>query len=129
MRVCIPTISEAGLDGRLSPHFGKAPYFTLADVEAGRVRALSNPNARHEEGRCDAVQAVRGMGVDVVVCRGMGPKALESLRRHGVAVLVTDGWTGGGAPVVPGGLAGAPDPGARRATRPRVKEAIWESRR
>lgn len=93
MRVCIPTISEAGLDGRLSPHFGKAPYFTLADVEAGRVRALSNPNARHEEGRCDAVQAVRGMGVDVVVCRGMGPKALESLRRHGVAVLVTDGWT------------------------------------
>ncbi len=93
MRVCIPTISDTGLDGRLSPHSGKAPFFTLAEVEVGRVQAVSNPNERHEEGRCDAVAAVRGRGVDVVVCRGMGLRALEALRRHGLAVLVTDGWT------------------------------------
>jgi predicted Fe-Mo cluster-binding NifX family protein len=93
MRICIPTTDDAGLRGRLSPHFGRAPWFTIVDVEAGRAWTLRNRRAQHEAGRCDPVAALEGETVDAVVCRGMGPSARDELRSRGVAVLVTGGWT------------------------------------
>jgi predicted Fe-Mo cluster-binding NifX family protein len=93
MRVCIPSTTDAGLDGRLSPHFGRAPYFTIVDVESGRVRTVPNPHASHEPGTCEAVKVVDGRDVDVVVCRGMGPTALSALRSARVAVLGCNTWT------------------------------------
>lgn len=97
MRACFPTTSDAGLEGRLSPHFGRAPYFTMVEVENERLQALPNPHASHEPGTCEAVDVVSGRDVDVVVCRGMGPTALAALRSAGVAVLGCDAWTVGEA--------------------------------
>jgi predicted Fe-Mo cluster-binding NifX family protein len=34
MRLCIPTIDDAGLDAQLSAHFGSAPYYTIVDTES-----------------------------------------------------------------------------------------------
>ena len=97
MRICIPTVNDAGLGGRLSPHFGRAQYFTLVDVEQGRACTSPNPHAMHEEGERDATRVVEDGTVDAVVCRGIGPRALERLRAYGVPVLHTGAWTVAGA--------------------------------
>jgi len=92
MNICIPTVSDAGAAARLSPHFGRAPFFTLVDVESGRAETVRNRDPQHEHGRCDPLGALEGGGVHAVVCRGMGSHALERLAARGVPVLATDAW-------------------------------------
>jgi predicted Fe-Mo cluster-binding NifX family protein len=94
MKLCIPTEDEAGLGGRLSSHFGRAPYFTVVESGTGVPVVLLNGRARHEHGECgDAASAFDGRGVEAVVCRGVGRRALAGLAERGVAVFVTDAAT------------------------------------
>lgn len=92
MRVCLPTIDESGLEARLSPHFGSAPYFTVVDASTGKAMVLPNGQARHEHGRCDPVGGLDGQGIDVVICRGLGRRALARLAERGIAVMATEAW-------------------------------------
>jgi predicted Fe-Mo cluster-binding NifX family protein len=93
MTICIPTISDDGATARLSPHYGRAPFYMLVDVGAASARAIPNPRADHRSGRCEVTAAVEGRPIEAVVCRGMGAKAFEQLRAHGVTVLSTEAWT------------------------------------
>jgi predicted Fe-Mo cluster-binding NifX family protein len=94
MRVCIPTTDDAGLDGRLSQHFGRCAFFTLVDVETGRVEILTNARPDHESGECGgALEHLAGRSVDAVICRRMGHKALERLQGLGLPGLRTEAWS------------------------------------
>lgn len=93
MRLCLPTTDGCGLDARLSPHFGSAPCFTVVDSSTGRADVVVNDHARHEHGRCDPTAELSGRGVDAVICRGLGRRALERLHGLGLAVLVTESFT------------------------------------
>ncbi|MGD2215276.1 MAG: NifB/NifX family molybdenum-iron cluster-binding protein [Gemmatimonadales bacterium] len=90
MRLCIPTDNDSGLAGRLSSHFGSAPYFTLVDSETGDVRVVTNLQAEHEPGACASAQALAGYDVGAVVCRGLGRRAFRRLRDMGLPVLVAE---------------------------------------
>jgi len=91
MKLCIPTDDERGLMGRLSSHFGSAPFFTLVDSETGEARVVANLHEQHEPGTCQSAEALRGYGVGAVVCRGLGRRAFARLRNMGLPVFVTDG--------------------------------------
>ena len=93
MRLCIPTISDAGLESRLSPHFGSAPFFTFVDTDSGEVRAEPNDHAGHEPGRCTPTKGLEGRSLDAVVCRGLGLRALRALSGAGIPVLATESWS------------------------------------
>jgi len=93
MVICLPCVDARGLAARLSPHFGSAPCFTLVDTDSGRVDVIENAHARHEPGRCDPAKGLDGRGVDAVVCRGLGRRALAGLLGTGIPVLVTEAWT------------------------------------
>jgi predicted Fe-Mo cluster-binding NifX family protein len=90
MRLCIPTDDDRGLEGRLSLHFGSAPYFTLVESEMGDVRVVTNLHSQHEPGSCHAAEALRGYGVEAVVCRGLGRRAFGRLRTLGLPVFVSE---------------------------------------
>jgi predicted Fe-Mo cluster-binding NifX family protein len=89
MRLCIPTIDERGLAGRLSPHFGSTPFFTIVDVAAGTVEVFANAQARHEHGQCRPAAALEGRAVDAVVCSGLGRGAFAVLAEAGYRVYLT----------------------------------------
>ncbi len=91
MKMCLPTVSAAGLQARISPHFGKAPFYTVVDVAAGTVESVPNPRTSSCGGR-DIAESLLALGVDSVVCRRMGGHALERLSGAGVRVQVTDQW-------------------------------------
>ena len=89
MIVAVPAI-RAGGGYVVSPHFGRAPLFVIAEVSGGSYRILEvveNPHALHERGRGAGVASLLlSRGVKAVVALGVGPGAFERLRSAGVAV-------------------------------------------
>jgi predicted Fe-Mo cluster-binding NifX family protein len=89
MKICIPTQDDRGLEARLSDHFGSAPFFTFFDTATGRLEVAANTRGTHEPGQCDPAQTLESTEARVVVCRGLGRRALERLQQLGVEVFVT----------------------------------------
>jgi predicted Fe-Mo cluster-binding NifX family protein len=90
MKLCMPTENEAGLDGTLSSHYGRTPYFTVVDSVTNECVVLTNDRAQHAHGQCgEAAAAFAGQGVEAVVCRGLGRGALTGLLTRGMTVYVT----------------------------------------
>jgi len=90
MKLCIPTADDRGLEGRVSEHFGRAPYFTVVDTNSGRTEIVANANAEHAHGECGGWDALLTLPLDAVVCRGVGRRAHDRLAEHGLMVLATD---------------------------------------
>jgi predicted Fe-Mo cluster-binding NifX family protein len=97
MKICLPTHDDRGFDARLSDHFGSAPFLTFVDTGSGACEVLANPGRCHEPGDCHPVAELGARAVRAVVCRGLGRRALEGLRRSGLEVFVTRETTARGA--------------------------------
>jgi predicted Fe-Mo cluster-binding NifX family protein len=97
VRICIPTEDDAGLAAKVSDHFGSARWFTLVDSETGTARPVANQELGHRPGTCDAAGRVSELGAEVVVCMGMGRRALGSMQRVGIPVYLTESSTVGEA--------------------------------
>ena len=89
MRICIPTEDDRGMDSRVSDHFGSAPCFTFFDTATGGLDVRANAHEEHEPGQCNPTAAVRSGAARVIVCRGLGRRALERLQESGIEVFVT----------------------------------------
>jgi predicted Fe-Mo cluster-binding NifX family protein len=88
MKICIPTHGDEGLEAAVAGHWGRAPFLTLVDTESGEVSVQAN--APHGEGRCAPTGPLEGRGVEVVLCSGVGRRAMAALAQAGIRVLVTD---------------------------------------
>lgn len=88
MRLCMPTVDDAGLAARLTAHFGSAPYYTIVETDSGTIEVVANAHARHEHGSCEAAGGMTGRAVDAVVCQGLGRRALAGLAASGIPVYV-----------------------------------------
>ena len=89
MKICMPTIDDRGKNARLSDHFGSAPCFTFFDTGSRHWTTVANAHEDHAPGQCNPTAAIRSEAVDVVVCRGLGRRALERLQSAGVEVFTT----------------------------------------
>lgn len=90
MKICIPTEDDAGLNGILAGHFGRAPFFTVVDRVTNTAEVIANGAADHSHGHCNPLEAISRSGAEVVICRGLGRGALVRLYEAGVPVFVTD---------------------------------------
>ncbi|UCG50270.1 MAG: NifB/NifX family molybdenum-iron cluster-binding protein [Phycisphaerales bacterium] len=93
MRICIPTTSDRGPDSNVHKHFGSAPYFTICDTETATFETIENTNGRHVHGACRPMARLAGSGIDAVVCRAMGRRALQQLNRNGLKAYRADAST------------------------------------
>jgi predicted Fe-Mo cluster-binding NifX family protein len=75
--------------GRLSPHFGHCESFAFFDVEEQSKTITgkeSIPSPEHQPGLLPGWLAQKG--ASVVIAGGMGPRAVELFRRHGINVVL-----------------------------------------
>ncbi len=93
MKICIPTMDSNGMKSRAHGHFGSAPYFAVVDTVTGDVHVEANAGRRHAHGDCSPAGHVDRLSVEAVVCHGMGKRALASLRRDNINVLIATGET------------------------------------
>ena len=79
MLICTPTSDAGGLDAKIHNHFGSAPYFTLYNTETEEIQIIENRNSHHSHGTCHPMNQLKKYKIDVVLCNGMGRRAIEAL--------------------------------------------------
>ena len=92
--IAIASEDSRGMDGTVSAHFGRCPYYTLVEVEDGAVvrhRVENNPHVgQHRPGQMPRL--IHSMGAEVILAGGMGPRAVDMF--HGFGMDVATGVTG-----------------------------------
>ncbi len=90
-------ISAEGKDlsARVDPHFGRALYFIIYDLETDTWEAVENPAATEARGAgIAAASFLAEKGVEVVITGHCGPKAFSVLKAGGIRVAgVSSGKT------------------------------------
>jgi len=86
-KICIPTEGAGGLDAAVGEHFGRVPTFTVFDTESGSARIVPN-TSEHMGGQGLPADLLADMGIDVVLCQGLGRRAIGILSQRGIHVSI-----------------------------------------
>ena len=89
MRICIPTENNFGTSADVYGHFGSAGYFTIYDTDNISLEIVENLNQDHIHGNCQFMKVLEGKDIDMVVCNGMGARAVQNLNQAGIKVFKT----------------------------------------
>lgn len=84
MKICIPTETDMSFEATVYGHFGSAPYFTIYDTDKDDCEIVENLNQHNSHGTCHPLTVLDGKGIDVVVCKGMGKRAIQKLNDAGI---------------------------------------------
>lgn len=90
IKVVVPVADERGLDAQLAEHFGRAPYFVIAELEEnGEVSSLKTVSniGEHFGGMGSPHDGILELKPNAIIVYGMGPRGLSSFQEAGVAVL------------------------------------------
>lgn len=87
MKICVPTSGHGGYDDTVSEHFGRAPTYTIVDVESGKVSVIQN-RSEHMGGSGKPPEQIAQTGAQVLVCSGLGPRAIGMFESYGIEVYV-----------------------------------------
>jgi predicted Fe-Mo cluster-binding NifX family protein len=92
--IAVAAEDNRGLQGQVSMHFGRCPYFTVVEVLDGAIqgaRAVENPHyGNHQPGAVP--QFIHSLGANVILAGGMGPRAVQMF--HGFGIDVATGAIG-----------------------------------
>ena len=102
-RVCVPTAGRGGLEDLVGEHFGRVPTYTIYDTETGEVEIVEN-TSEHMGGTGLPGEILPNLGIDVLLCTGLGRRALSLLNGSGIEVCTgvtgtakeaIEAWKGG----------------------------------
>jgi predicted Fe-Mo cluster-binding NifX family protein len=89
-RIVIPSEDQKGLNAYLAQHFGRAPYYTIVDIDKNgtvlNVKAVEN-KGEHFGGIGEAHSHLLELKQNAIIAYGMGPRGLLSFQNAGIAVL------------------------------------------
>jgi predicted Fe-Mo cluster-binding NifX family protein len=85
MRICIPSETKGGLDDQVGYHFGRVDYYTIYDDTNERVQIIPNTSS-HKGGTKYPAEILREQNVDVMVCGGLGRRAIQLFEEYGIEV-------------------------------------------
>jgi len=90
MRIAVASDDGNGLDALISQHFGRCPYYTLVEVEAGEVKEVSvvdNPfyGSHGDPGQVPGF--IHSQGAQVIIAGGMGPRAIGFFNEFGIETV------------------------------------------
>jgi predicted Fe-Mo cluster-binding NifX family protein len=87
-RIALASEDEFGLEGSLSAHFGRCPFYTLVNADGDRIvdcEVVKNPYfPNHEPGVIP--QFIHAQKANVMIAGGMGPRAIDFFTRFGIDV-------------------------------------------
>ncbi len=87
VKVAVPTMGDKGIDEFVSEHFGRAPTFTVVDLATNEVKVIPN-TSEHMGGSGYPPEIMAGAGVEVMLCSGLGPRAIGMFEQYGIEVYV-----------------------------------------
>ena len=87
MKICIPTMGESGLDDSVGEHFGRVPTYTIVDLDTDEVKVVSNVS-HHMGGHGNPSEIMAREGVNVMICQGLGRRAISMFEELGIEVYI-----------------------------------------
>jgi predicted Fe-Mo cluster-binding NifX family protein len=87
MKICVPTMGDNGLDDVVGEHFGRVPTYTIVDLDTNEVKVVPN-TSEHLGGVGHPPEIMAREGVDVLLCRGLGRRAITMFNEACIAVYV-----------------------------------------
>ena len=89
-RIIIPTEEKSGLDAHLAQHFGRAPYYTIVDLDEKNnnvgVRTEVN-KGEHVGGTGHPHEHLLALKPNVIIAHAMGPGGIKSFQNAKIIVL------------------------------------------
>lgn len=90
LKIALASENPNGLDAPLGKHFGRAPFYTLVEVDSDRkfVSVASVPNpcvGAHQPGM--APQFLQQQGAKVIIAGGVGARAIAMFADYGIEVV------------------------------------------
>jgi predicted Fe-Mo cluster-binding NifX family protein len=89
MKIVIPTENGKGLKDKVAEHFGRCPTYTFLDEKGNLIEIIKN-ESEHMGGIGLPPELMKKHGADILLCRGLGPRALDLCRELGIDVYVAD---------------------------------------
>ena len=87
MKICIPTIGDNGLNDHVGEHFGRVPTYTIIDLETNEIKIIPN-TSEHMGGQGYPPEIMAKEGVNIMVCRGLGRRAITMFKEMGIEVYI-----------------------------------------
>lgn len=87
MKLCIPTLGENGLDNHIGEHFGRVPTYTIVDLDTNEVKVIPN-TSHHMSGQGYPPEIMAKEGVNIMICRGLGRRAITMFEEMGIDVYI-----------------------------------------
>jgi len=84
MKICIPITTNEGLKAKVNAHFGSAPYFLLYNTDKKAFEVINNSDRKHMPGTCYPLKVLENKNINIVVCTGMGARAVQKLNEGGI---------------------------------------------
>jgi predicted Fe-Mo cluster-binding NifX family protein len=89
MKICIPTLDSKGVESTISSHFGQTLFFMIIDDETNEMRTVENTAKGGHQGAAGLTpgQLIMEQEIDVVLCGGLGVRAVRMFEQAGIHVF------------------------------------------
>jgi predicted Fe-Mo cluster-binding NifX family protein len=92
IKIGIPTEDKKGLNSKLAGHFGRCNAYTFLD-EKGKVLEVIDNTSEHIGGSGLPPEIIKKYGAEVLLCKDLGPRALNLCEELGIEVYVSNAKT------------------------------------
>ena len=92
MKIIVPTDNKKGMQDIVAEHFGRCQTYTLLD-EKGNVSKIIDNTSEHMGGVGLPPELMKKHGADVLLCKELGPRALDLCQQLGIDVYVCQAKT------------------------------------
>ncbi len=87
MKVCIPTMGNRGFEENIGEHFGRVPTYTIVNTDTNEVKVIDN-TSEHTGGQGYPPEIIAQAGAKVMICQGLGRRAVAMFEELGIMVYV-----------------------------------------
>jgi len=87
MKIVVPTNTKKGLDDEIAEHFGRCLTYTFLN-EKGEVLEIIDNTSEHMGGAGLPPELMKKHGADILLCKGLGPRAISLCKELGIDVYV-----------------------------------------
>ena len=87
VKIVIPTDNKNGLDDKVAEHFGRCNTYTFLDAKGSIIEIIDN-TSEHMGGEGLPPELMKKHGANVLLCRGLGPRALNLCHELKIDVYV-----------------------------------------
>ena len=90
--IVVPTDDNKGLKSSVAEHFGRCLTYTFLDGKGKVIKIIKN-TSEHMGGFCSPPELMKEHGANILLCKDLGPKALDLCGQLEIDVYVNEART------------------------------------